>query len=69
MKYEIYNYKIDGDKDRKDMTHNISAGIYSKIGNSKWGYDVKYEFEYDDSNSIKYDYMENRVSAEIGREF
>lgn len=69
LKYEIYNYKIDGDKDRKDMTHNISAGIYSKIGNSKWGYDVKYEFEYDDSNSIKYDYMENRVSAEIGREF
>ena len=56
-------------KDRKDMVHNLTMGVTSQIAESKWNWGIKYNIEYNDSNSIKYDYVENRVTAEIGREF
>ena len=69
LKYKLYDFEVAAGKDRKDMVHNLAAGVTSQIGESKWNYGIKYNLEYDDSNSVKYDYVENRVTTEIGREF
>lgn len=69
LKYKLYDFEVAAGKDRKDMVHNLAVGVTSQIGDSKWSYGIKYNLEYDDSNSVKYDYIENRVTAEIGREF
>lgn len=69
LKYKLYDFEVSAGKDRKDMKHDLGVGVTSQIGESKWGYGIKYNFVYDDSNSVKYEYTENRVTAEIIREF